>query len=114
VFLLYAYFICCLHLNKFCNYFLGFHYSAKITVLWVVTPCSLTDNGLHGNTYHKTGLFKIKVKFHVFDLVLSHLSTIDQGWSRCWGCLRPSPAIYIYSLVLFVIGKIIVLYFERG
>jgi hypothetical protein len=24
------------------------------------------------------------------------VSTIDQGWSRCWGRLRPSPAIYIY------------------
>jgi hypothetical protein len=25
------------------------------------------------------------------------LSTIDQGWSRCWGRLRPSPAIYIHT-----------------
>jgi hypothetical protein len=30
-------------------------------------------------------------------LPTSRLSTIDQGWSRCWGRLRPSPAIYIYT-----------------
>jgi hypothetical protein len=30
------------------------------------------------------------------DLVSSK-SIIDQGWSRCWGRLRPSPTIYIHS-----------------
>jgi hypothetical protein len=28
-------------------------------------------------------------------------STIDQGWSRCWGRLRPSPAIYIHTYMGF-------------
>jgi hypothetical protein len=28
---------------------------------------------------------------------LNLLSTIDQGWSRCWGRLRPSPTIYIQT-----------------
>jgi hypothetical protein len=27
-------------------------------------------------------------------------SVIDQGWSRCWGRLRPSPAIYIHTYIL--------------
>jgi hypothetical protein len=35
--------------------------------------------------------------FHFADIHSSGLSTIDQGWSRCWGRLRPSPAIYIHS-----------------
>jgi hypothetical protein len=29
--------------------------------------------------------------------LLGDKSTIDQGWSRCWGRLRPSPAIYIHT-----------------
>jgi hypothetical protein len=28
-------------------------------------------------------------------------STIDQGWSRCWGRFRPSPAIYIHTYIVW-------------
>jgi hypothetical protein len=28
-----------------------------------------------------------------------YLSKIDQGWSRCWGRLRPSPTIYIHTYI---------------
>jgi hypothetical protein len=36
----------------------------------------------------------------VIGTYLIGLSTIDQGWSRCWGRLRPSPTIYIHTYLI--------------
>jgi hypothetical protein len=36
---------------------------------------------------------RLRMKLHL------HTSTIHQGWSRCWGRLRPSPAIYIHTYI---------------
>jgi hypothetical protein len=32
-----------------------------------------------------------------------NISTINQGWSRCWGRLRPSPTIYIHIPIISIL-----------
>jgi hypothetical protein len=64
----------------------------RVSVCHNITTCtsSIKDLGVFFDS-------KLHLHNHV-DFIFTEC-IIDQGWSRCWGRLRPSPAIYIHTYI---------------